>query len=234
MRSVVIYTFHEMNERVDYFFKNAIFEAEDVDFVIVCNSRTLEFTAPPYANVIRRDNIGYDFGAWSDAVELYKDYDRFLFVNSSVVGPFVPGKWTDIFFNRLNNDVRLFGPTINYTQGIPIHVQSYLFCVNRHTLSFLQYCGIFSTEEYESEFQGAIHNREIRMTTAILGMGWNIGCLLPDYKDIDWRLTPLRVGTLEDVTFSNGRDWRWKDEEVVFIKGNRNPGVFPKWKSIPS
>jgi hypothetical protein len=220
-----------MNERVEYFFKNAIFQADDVDFVIVCNSMTLEFTAPPYADVIRRDNIGYDFGAWSDAVELYNNYDRYLFVNSSVVGPFVTGKWTDIFFNRLTDEVRLFGPTINYTQGIPIHVQSYLFCMTRHTLSFLQYCGIFSTTEYETTFKGAIFNREIPMTTAILRMGWNLGCVLRDYQGVDWRLSPLTVGCLEDVTFSNGRGWRWTDEEVVFIKGNRNPGVFPKWKS---
>jgi len=231
MRSVVIYAFHEMNERVEYFFKNAIFRADDVDFVIVCNSKTLEFTVPPYANVIRRDNIGYDFGAWSDAVVVYPNYDRYLFVNSSVMGPFVPGKWTDIFFNRLTDEVRLFGPTINYTQGLPVHVQSYLFCMNRHTLSFLQYVKVFSTSEYETNFEGAIFNREIRMTTAVLQMRWNIGCLLSHYQGVDWRIVPHPTTCIEDVTFSNGRGWRWTDEEVVFIKGNRNPGVFPKWKS---
>jgi len=234
MRSVVIYVFHEMNERVEYFFKNAIFQDDDLDFVIVCNSQTLEFTVPPYANVIRRENIGYDFGAWSDAVAIYNNYDRYMFVNSSVMGPFVPGKWTDIFFDRLNNDIRLFGPTINYTQGLPVHVQSYLFCMNRHTLSFLQYCGIFSTTEYETDFHGAIYNREVPMSTAVLQMGWNIGCLMRDYQGVDWRIKPYTAPCLEDVMFPNGRNWRWTDEEMVFIKGRRIPGVFPKWKSIAS
>jgi hypothetical protein len=231
MRSVVIYAFHEMNERVEYFFKNAIFQADDVDFVIVCNSQALEFTVPPYADVIRRDNIGYDFGAWSDAVALYNNYDRYLFVNSSVVGPFVPGKWTDIFFDRLNNEVRLFGPTINNNVREPVHVQSYLFCMTRHTLSFLQYCGIFSTTHYESEFEGAVYNREIPMSTAVLQMGWNIGCLLKDYQGVNWRVKPYNVGYLDDIMFPNYRNVYWTDEEMVFIKGNRNPGVFPKWKS---
>jgi len=234
MRSIVIYAFHEMNERVEYFFKNAIFQADDVDFVIVCNSMTLEFTVPAYASVIRRDTVGYDFGAWSDAVEVYNDYDRYMFINSSVMGPFVPGKWTDIFFNRLTKDVRLFGPTINYSSWAPVHVQSYLFCMTRHTLSFLQYCGIFSTTEYETTFNGAIYNREIPMSTAVLQMGWNLGCLLKVYQDVDWRKKPYTVECLDDVAFSTGRNVVWTDEEMVFIKGNRNPGVFPKWKSIAS
>jgi len=234
MRSVVIYVFHEMNERVEYFLQNALFQADDVEFIIVCNSKTLEFTAPPYAKILRRDNIGYDFGAWSDAVAAFPLYDRYLFVNSSVMGPFIPGKWTDIFFNRLTDEVRLVGPTINYTQCVPVHVQSYLFCMNVETLGFLHVRKIFTTKNYETEFEGAIYNREIRMTTEVLSMGWNIECLLKDYQGVDWRIVPPKVGCLQDVTFSNGRGWRWTDEEVVFIKGNRNPGVFPKWKSIAS
>ena len=54
--------------------------------------------------VLFRDNIGYDFGGWSDALllnDLYKNYDYFLFVNSSVIGPFIDNylkiKWTDIY-----------------------------------------------------------------------------------------------------------------------------------------
>ena len=63
----------------------------------------------------KRENLGYDFGAWSYGLytdDLYKNYDTFIFVNSSVVGPFLPfyfdGKWSDIFLKGLNNNVSLY------------------------------------------------------------------------------------------------------------------------------
>ena len=39
---------------------------------------------------VKRNNIGYDFGGWSNALltnDLYKNYDNFIFANSSVIGP---------------------------------------------------------------------------------------------------------------------------------------------------
>jgi len=58
----------------------------------------------------------YDFGGWSDALltdNLYQGYDNFIFVNSSVLGTFLPsykGKWTDIYIydviqNATNNHI---------------------------------------------------------------------------------------------------------------------------------
>ena len=82
----------------------------------------------------KRENLGYDFGAWSCADDLYKNYDTFIFVNSSVVGPFIPfyfdGKWSDIFLKGLNNNVRLFGSPIN--KEYRNHVQSYVYAMKKH------------------------------------------------------------------------------------------------------
>ena len=69
--------------------------------------RTLatSFPVPNIKNVYRlfRENVGYDFGGWSEALlinNIYKKYDNFIFVNSSAIGPFIPShikcKWTDI------------------------------------------------------------------------------------------------------------------------------------------
>ena len=83
---------------------------------------------------------------------LYENYDKFIFVNSSVIGPFIPsyykGKWTDIYLNSLKDNVKLFGSTIN-TCGNPLHlshVQSYIFAMDKHTLQYLIDVEIFSTK----------------------------------------------------------------------------------------
>lgn len=118
MRTLVLYVFHEYNMRVDYFIKNAIFEDSDVDFMIVCNNLNLRFVVPQYVTVLFRKNIGYDFGAWSYGLlheDTYKSYDNFIFVNSSVMGPYLKGggRWTDVYLKGLSDDVRLFGSSIN-------------------------------------------------------------------------------------------------------------------------
>ena len=38
MKLLVLYVFHEYNERVEYFFINALFQDPNVDFVIIFNS----------------------------------------------------------------------------------------------------------------------------------------------------------------------------------------------------
>lgn len=83
-----------------------------------------------------RDNLGYDFGGWSEALfkdNLHEKYENYIFVNSSVVGPFLKpdfkGRWTDIYINGLKDNVKLFGSTINTIKD-PLnwaHVQSYIF-----------------------------------------------------------------------------------------------------------
>ena len=129
MKTVVLYTFNVYNDRVVFFVKHGIFKSDDVDFVIICND--LEFkidNLPDYVTYINRPNIGYDFGAWSDALLNYhyrdKDYDTYIFVNSSVYGPFIrkqDTRWTDIFCNGLTDDIKLFGVSI-YTNCLEKNV----------------------------------------------------------------------------------------------------------------
>ena len=43
----------------------------------------METELPSYVKLIKRDNLGFDFGAWSDGLfkdDLYKNYDNFIFV----------------------------------------------------------------------------------------------------------------------------------------------------------
>lgn len=224
MTTQVIYTFFEMNERVQYFVDHALFEAPDVDFVFVCNHPTLSIPSlPSYVLYLNRENVGFDFGGWSFGI--LPGYDYYIFVNASVWGPLLPsyfnGRWTDIFVRGLGGDIKLFGCTIN-TLFVP-HVQSYVFAVDQETLMFLCERGIFSNKYYEPDKKAAIVNREMRMSKEVLTRGWGIGCLMKYYQDVDFRKTPLLKRGLFDVVFANkffGQNLH--PHEIVFMKGNRN------------
>ena len=116
IKVLVVYCFHKYNDRVKKFIKNAIFEDDNVKFIVVCNDLKLKIPVPSYVTYLNRDNKGYDFGAWSHAIftdNIYNNYDYFIFANSSVDGPYIKGKWTDVYINGLQNNVKLFGTTIN-------------------------------------------------------------------------------------------------------------------------
>ena len=232
---LVLYVFHIFNERVKHFFDNCIFYDENIDFIIISNNKLNKCEAPKICKILFRDNIGYDFGGWSDALltdNLYKNYDYFIFANSSILGPFLSnnfkGKWTDIYLDGLKNNVKLFGSTINtYTASIFLikkpHVQSYIFSMDKITLEYLINCNIFSITNYAKTFDEAVNKKEILMSTKIIENGWNIGSLLTYYEDIDFtkNLNNYNIIFLGGLTKPFYHKFIWDEYEVVFIKGNR-------------
>jgi len=235
-KTLVLYVFHEYNERVKYFINNAIFKDSDTDFMIICNNKNIEYSCPNYVYKVFRNNDGYDFGGWSEGLmkdNFYKNYENFIFVNSTVLGPFVPDyynrKWTDIYTNNLKDNVKLFGSTINscidnkqlFNNNLVFHVQSYIFAMNKETVEFLIEKEIFSITKYINEHMEVILKKEIAMSQLILNNNWNIGSLLPYYKNIDFRFPIMNKKVLDDLTFQPSYNVFWNEYDVVFIKGNR-------------
>jgi hypothetical protein len=232
MKTLVVYVFHQLNKRVTYFIKNAIFKDENIDFSIVCNNKDITFNYPDYVDVFYRNNKGMDFGAWSEYLlkdSKYKKYDNFIFVNSSVIGPFLKDKvkWTDIFLNGLRNNIKLFGSTINCIENPnSCHVQSYIFSMDLKTLKYLISCDIFCLN-YENDKLKVVNNKEIRMSRLILDKGWNIGCLLKHYKNVDFTFKNKKPFNFPTGFFKNDLMNKncylkfWNEYDLVFVKGNR-------------
>ena len=238
MKTIVLYCFHEYNGRVKQFIKTGIFKDPKVDFMVICNHPTLKVRVPSYVHYMNRENVGYDFGAWSDAVldhDLVNKYDHFIFLNSSVSGPYTTEKWTDFFLKGLQGNIKLYGCTINamaYPNANPknkdplyrSHVQSYLFCMDKKTLSFLIEKGIFS-KTYVRGFRHAVIYKELLMSRYIIEKGWNIGSILPYYQGVDFTFKTKKpneyANFLDDVMKPKYENRLWTKEQLIFVKGNR-------------
>ena len=80
---------------------------------------------PPNITVLRRRNLGYDFGSWAAALDRYPTIasaDQVLLVNDSMAGPFVPIDHLFNMFDETGADV--WGLTDSSQLGTH-HLQSY-------------------------------------------------------------------------------------------------------------
>jgi len=241
-KTAVLYVFHEVNARVQYFVNHCMFESPDVDFYIIANNMEIVLNLPTHIKTMNRENIGYDFGAWSECLltnNMYQNYDNFIFANSSIIGPFLPtyfkGHWTDIYVNALKDKVKLFGSTINATgdaysiQHSPednAHVQSYIFSADREAVEYLIQSKIFDKTNHFASFIDTINQKEILMSRKIIENGWNIGCLMKYYDNVDFTFQTKSSSEyinpfLGDVMLHHSRGKIWNEYELVFIKGNR-------------
>jgi lipopolysaccharide biosynthesis protein len=237
MKTVILYVFHEITPMVKYFDERT-FKKEGYDFIYIVNNDEITNQTLSKLNLnrlyklVKRKNIGNDFGAWSDiilAYDLQNKYDNFIFINSSVFGPISNEdncNWCDTMLNGLTEDVKLFGSTINGSYNF--HVQSYAFCMKSDTLKYLKEEGIFR-KDLQCNKSELIQNYELKMSKLILDKGWNIGCLSGNAKNLDFRKENLKKTVFPhynhkypDIQFRAYLHNILKPKEVLFIKGNRD------------
>ena len=231
VKVLVLYVFHKFNDSVDHFFKHCIFRDENIDFLIIANDINFKFNLvnlPEYVMTMVRKNIGRDFGGWSEGLlkdRLYEKYDKFIFANSTIMGPFIQDntRWTDYYINGLQDNIKLFGSTIN--NAYHSHVQTYIFSLDKEALAYLIEIGKFSITKYLRSAREA-QNNEILISKDITDKGWNIGCLLKCYQGIDFTFKNkakkdygYKLHT--DIMYEKYRNVLWNEYEVVFIKSNR-------------
>jgi len=236
-RTLILYVFHIINSNVIHFCNNNIFEDPNYQFIIICNNLNLNLdilNIPSYVKIIKRHNIGYDFGGWSDALfkdNIYRLFDYYVFINSSVIGPFIPKnykkQWPTILTDGLNDSIKLYGSMINcgneWGDVIDIsgaHVQSFAFTTDRIGLNILINSKIFKLKEHSTNFVELIVNNEIRMSREIINNGFNIGCILKIYNNVDFRNINSTTFYEDQMTQDNIK--KYTPYEVVFIKTNRH------------
>lgn len=200
---VIIYTFYNSFSSVynlDYFVKKEIRYNPNIDYIIVINGNECPVLFPKLDNliIIKRDNIGYDFGGHNEALcyiqQNNKNYDYYFFMNSGVFGPVIPNyvynHWSSIFINKINNIVKLVGTTIAclpHTDrgGYGPKVEGFFFMTDSIGLTLLKNKGtIFYNHSTKED---AIIHGEYGLSTCILENGYSIDCMIPEYQNINWR-----------------------------------------------
>lgn len=248
-RIACVYAYYEKNklykENFQYFLKHALLS--HVEFYIVVNGEcSVRIPDAPNVHILRRENKGFDFGAFAKAIEhfpLLHTYDYVAFLNTSVRGPYGNHKdWTLPFLELLVGDVKLVGTSINIYDGetnaeyisklLPEdatktehpHVQSMFFMVDKQALAYLISEEFFLYDDTLT-FADVIGSKELGLSHLILKNGWNINCLLKEYQGLDYRTIKADINPT-----SHGGDPYFKDayfgrtimpKEVVFFKNAR-------------
>ncbi len=177
-------------------------------------------------DVIHHDNYGMDFGAYNVSLSWVSkqrpdEYKFFVFINSSLRGPFMP-KWTpkgfhftDVLTQYFQKDaVKLVGSYISClptSEELPGPVmESLFFAVDNESLSWLVEDGIFA-------------RRMKKRDTAIFG---------------EYSLTPSvfrRGGEVETLNIQYANGLNWQDRKHHHCNGNRhssrrgsNEGISPQ------
>ncbi len=206
-RIVIIYTYYK-SPSADYnlkFFNDfGITYQKNIDFILVINGYdcNIKLKELPNLFIIKRQNLGYDFGGHSAALNYLnsnnKKYDYYFFMNSGVIGPILPHyleennskHWTEYFTNKINDKIKLVGTTIVCMKEKDLklygpRVEGFFFLTDQIGLNLLKEDGnIF--KNHQTKF-GAVINGEYGLGRCILKNGYTMDCMLNIYQNIDWR-----------------------------------------------
>lgn len=252
--TLVTYIFSDTDpqyaENLRFFLKQGIYGYDDgCDYKIVIQGLTTEQEFPPelapdledlkaypHVEVMKHKNECYDIGTigWLYSVlgSQITKYSYFIWLNSSVRGPFLPsyldGKyhWTRAFTEKLTDTTKLVGSTIScgMTGDHPpaLHVQTYAVAIDRVGLELLQ--GNRTIFTCYDTMEDVVFFSERGISETILNAGYSIDSLMSRYQGINWQsarhlvdvygcngdLNPLQPG------FYDGTDVG--PMEVLFVK----------------
>lgn len=246
-----IYTYYEKNDNYKnnfiFFLNNGIYD--DVDYYIVINGKhTVNIPIKRNIKIYNRDNIGYDFGAFSYVLkQIDIEYDYYFFINTSVRGPYLKDlnkKWTQCFIELFTQNVVVVGTTINiypydiflnynlqkiYNKKPPFtHVQSMFFCLNKQYLNYLKLINFFNEEECNdaSDINYIIVYKEFCLSQIAIINKLNINSILPKYKNLNYVELNSNINSSApngDPYYKNAYFGDTIDKyDVIFIKTNRN------------
>ena len=172
------------------------------------------------------------------------DYDAYIFINSSVRGPFLPEyynfPWQSIYTERLTEKVVLVGSSINLLpeqsatslkfeqmtkyKAPFIHVQTTAYAMSARAYRIMHDQGFYDID-CELTKLGAICYYEIGLSQEILNKGYKIAAILPTYNEFCLKTqtsayqTTLKHGDPLNKSAFYGRNL--SPFEVLFVKPKR-------------
>lgn len=226
MKTLIIYVFCDFQENVEFFLKNGLIYQENYHYLLVINNPAfdIELIRKYLSGTVRsliRANIGHDFQGWNEGLfldsrkrnivlvpyqnsetPLYQNYERFIFLNSTVKGPYLPRysgvNWIEAFTFMLGkNNIAISGISVNFV-GYPLteckvfmkkhynaniknysHVQSMAFSLTKEALDYLISRKLFGFRKQFSKSKiELICSAEIAMSALLKERKYNMYSLI--------------------------------------------------------
>lgn len=240
-RPLIVYSYFETpNARVNFIFfiRHGFHSSADFIFIIM-GETNVTYLLPldaPNIKVIKKDNTCFDLGSIGQVLlshdeELTKKYKKFILMNASIRGPFLPAWsndcWSDLFLNRITDEVKLIGLTFNC---IPTkHVQSMLLATDNIGINILLGKYATSNETYAKGISTCFENKIDAIWTEIR--------LSELFEKATYKFEVMMIAAHSFPDYYHNcshEDVNWKDQyygfdihpyETIFIKANRNINI---------
>lgn len=264
---LILYVTHTCNENYKLFIKNGIFHSKNINFLFIFNGcnydKNLFKIINEYSNVniLLRNNIGYDFGGWTDGLFLpynklqnkiidicsntleteddyiYKHYDKFIFINSTIIGPLYNDlNWPYTYINKLNKKVKLVGHSsnevpinsefsdqsiyilkniynIDYANKKTPHIQSMFFVIDNIGLKILINYNLFKVGNY-------VYQNEYDKVKLICQCEISMSSILLYHNFYLFSFDGIHKGIISNNTINNNDQFEYKND-INYFRGHK-------------
>jgi len=252
---LVIYHYYEKDQSyIDNFlhFIQFAYRPELNYLIVIAGITSIELPQAGNITYFYAKNQNFDYGGYAQVIKdlkFEKNYANFIFVNSSVRGPFLPAHSQKIWANNLLElyleNIGIVGTAISLTpshhaiskmyhekygyaeqnKNILAHVQSTCYVLSQPVLCSLINEGFYDVHESLSKDE-TVRDYEMRLSQNLLGRGLNLKCMLPEYNKPDYRSLSHEINPSSregDSGFENSYFGRTVHPyEAMFIKTSRN------------
>ncbi|KAI4261160.1 MAG: hypothetical protein L6R42_003638 [Xanthoria sp. 1 TBL-2021] len=236
--TLILYAYHETanaRRNAEFFIRHGLHDSADFIFIVNGEGTGLDTLLPPDAEnikVVRRENTCYDIGSYGDALrglgDSIKQYKRFILLNASIRGPFVPHWskecWSDAYLGRLTDQVKLVGMSYNCAP-YDRHVQSMILATDNIGLDVLLDPASQSLSTCPNDWHSAV-KVEVRMTGEIKKAGYKVDAMMQEFQgDADFADDCKGADRLWEGAYPDGKQNGPASfvhpYETLFFKANR-------------
>ena len=252
---LVIYHYYEKDQSyIDNFlhFIQFAYRPELNYLIVIAGVTSIELPQAGNITYFYAKNQNFDYGGYAQVIKdlkFEKNYANFIFVNSSVRGPFLPAHsqkiWANNLFELYSENIGIVGTAISLTpshhaiskmyhekygyaernKNILAHVQSTCYVLSRPVLCSLINEGFYDVHEALSKDE-TVRDYEMHLSQNLLSRGLNLKCMLPEYNKPDYRSLSHEINPSAregDSGFENSYFGRTVHPyEAMFIKTSRN------------
>jgi hypothetical protein len=119
-RPLILYSFFETSNalsNLEFFIKHGLHGGADFVFIMNGETKAHELLPQDHSNIkyISRPNHCFDLGAYAEILtteDLYQKYKRFILMNASIRGPYLPywaeGCWSEMYLKKVTEETKVW------------------------------------------------------------------------------------------------------------------------------